>query len=121
MMERIDRDGAVLARLTHDSLVGANPPPGRARVLIFEGDPVIVEIQVEAAPARRLLGRVTPAAEVAVDLHSGEVGSADAITATGSSDDDGRFALPLPPDRSLVSLHFQLPDGTAVETARVRL
>lgn len=121
MTERIDRDGAVLARLTHDSLVGANPPPGRTRVLIFEGEPVSVEIQVEAAPTRRLLGRVIPAAEVVVDLHAGEVGSADAITATGIADGDGRFTLPLPPDRSLVSLHFRLSDGTAVETARVRL
>jgi hypothetical protein len=90
-------------------------------VLIFEGGTVVVEIQVEAAPARVLRGLVTPAAEVVVDLHAGEVGSADAITASGSSDGDGRFALGLPPERSLVSLHFRLPDGTAVETARVRL
>lgn len=120
-MERIDRGGAELARLTHDSLVGSHPTPGRPRVLIFAVGAVLIEMKVEAAPARRLHGRVTPAAEVDVEIHVGEIGADALVVASGRSDAAGGFELPLPAERSLVSLHCELPDGVAVETARVRL
>ncbi|MFC4944651.1 hypothetical protein [Pseudonocardia sp. GCM10023141] len=121
MVERIDRDGAELARLTHDSLVGAVPAPGRVRVLLFEVGTTVIEVQIDAAPSRRLLGRVKPPADVAIEMHAGEIGTDGEITAIARSDADGAFTLALPAQRSLVSLHCRLPDGTAVETARVRL
>ncbi|WP_232660907.1 hypothetical protein [Pseudonocardia sp. TRM90224] len=117
---------AELARLTHDSLIDDGPvlarSSGQPRILTFEVSAVVIEVEVDTTPSgRRLLGQLVPAVEMELEVHVGEVGQDETVTATGRSDALGRFVLPLPKQRGLVRLRCTLPDGAAVETARIRL
>lgn len=117
---------AELAALTFDSLVDDQPVRTRAeaqpRILTFEIASTVIEMEIDAAPSgSRILGQVVPAAEVDLELRLGEIGDVTQVTTTGRSDEMGRFVLPLPSGRGLASLRCTLPDGSVVETARVRL
>jgi|GEM_PF-317277 len=142
---------AELATLTHDSLIDAGPVLARSsaspRILTFEVAAVQIEMEVEAATSgHRLLGQITPPAEVDValrsrevgsgevgsgevgsgevgsgEVRSGEAGDGEVGSAAARSDPLGRFVLPLPDGRPLVSVRCTFADGSAVETARVRL
>lgn len=121
---------AELARLTRDSLVAADPIRTRTeaepRTLTFEAGDRTVEVDVIAGPdGRRVVGLLEPAggADVAVlvDEMDAPAPVTATVTATSSTDALGRFVVPLPRRRVLMSLQFTFPGGSILRTARIRI
>lgn len=123
---------AELARLVYDSLIDAHDGArsgDEPRLLTFtsttdEGQAggAVIEMEVDTgAGGRRIVGQVEPAAEAELEVRAGEVGAAEEVVARGRADAMGRFVLPLPAGRLLVSVRYRFPDGTLIQTARVRL
>ncbi|HEU5160709.1 MAG TPA: hypothetical protein VFU43_27175 [Streptosporangiaceae bacterium] len=116
------RPGAALAELSADSAEGV--PDGTAagvrrehgaRLLIFTGPGVTVEVEVTGAGAgRELAGRLDPPAPAAVSVRHrhGEVAA--------RADRAGHFVVPAVP-AGPISLVFELTDASSIVTSWVRL
>lgn len=112
---------AEIAALTYDSLLDETPAAVRAaglpRILTFEADGVMVEVELVTEPSgRRLLGQVVPAQPVDLELHAGPAGPVRA-----EADELGRFVLPLPERPQRLRLRLRLPDGAIVDCASLVL
>lgn len=107
---------AEIAALAYDSLLDDDlalaRSHGQPRILTFEAEGVTIEVEIDVtAGRRRLLGQLVPAQAAELELR----GAGDPIT--GTADDLGRFAMPLPAARTRVSLRCRLANGQQAESA----